>query len=169
MGFFSWKCALTGKSVPAYPYAGRPVKGSTVVMVLPDDSVVRGVYDGYGHISGHDVYDLIAPFFFKRPHARGGDFFGNTKYITSPEGEKFEVDQFNWSEPIEAFGGKSLNALAKEGYEITSDFYLLHAAKMIKIVREDAYKGQRYEELPGSEDCPDQGYFYSEDEEEAED
>jgi hypothetical protein len=163
MGFFSWKCAVTGKSIPAYPHAGRQVKGSIIVMVLPDDSVVRGIYDGYGHINGHGIYDLIAPFFFKRFNATRADFFDNVKYITSPEGKEYEIEQFNWAEPLAAFDGRSLNDLKAAGYQITSNFYRLQAAKMIKIVRDDAYKGQSYHELPGSEDCPDQGFFYSED------
>ena len=64
MGFFSFLCAKTGRSIPAYPHANRPRVDSEVVLVTPSDEIYRGVYDGYGNIctgdDTSDVYDIIA-------------------------------------------------------------------------------------------------------------
>jgi hypothetical protein len=160
MGFFSWKCAVTGDSIPAFPYAGRPERLSKVVMVLPDNKLVSGVYDGYGHIGGQDVYDLIVPYYFGVDEPVRELLFNRNKYITSPGGEQVTVDVFSWEEPLPGFGKMTLNELRQKGYTIETDFDRLRAAGMIKIVRQDAFTGQAHDELPASEDCPDQGYFY---------
>jgi hypothetical protein len=161
MGFFSWKCALTGKSIPAYPDAGRSLASSTVLMVLPDNTHVAGVYDGYGNIGDKDVYDLVAPFYFDDKHATRAHIFNNNKYITTPDGEEVTIQQLNWAEPLQRFDGMTLNDLVQAGHTVEQDFYRLQDKGFIKIVRQDAYGGESYDELPASERCPDQGYFYS--------
>lgn len=161
MGFYSWKCALTQKSIPAYPYADRPVEDSTVRLILPDDSHVVGVYDGYGNINGQDVLETLAPFFFNDPDATRDDVFNEKKYLTSPVGKEFTIQQFMWNEPLADFDGNSLNQLRHAGWKIDEDFYRIKP--MIKIVRDDAYNGETYDELPASEDCPCQGFFYGRD------
>ena len=80
MGFYSWLCAKSKESIPAFPHAGRQIWHSEVVQVLPDNSKVEGIYDGYGNIDGVDVYDSIAPFYFKRKNATREDIFSNKKY-----------------------------------------------------------------------------------------
>jgi hypothetical protein len=170
MGFFSWKCSKSGKSIPAYPYAKRPIEDSDVVLVLPDNSTVKGIYDGYGNIttadgSELDIYDLMAKFYTGKPEATRDDIFTNTKYMTSPEGTKYTIEQFNWEEPIKLLGGKTLNQLKGEGWEIESDYD--RSDGMVKLVRADCYlpKEDTYENLKSSEDCPDQGFFYGDDDE----
>jgi len=97
MGFFSWKCAVCDESIPAYPWAGKDIEMSHVVMVLPDNTTKVGIYDGYGNIEldneeGEiDVYETIAPFYFKKPS-----------------------------------DGMSMNDLQQSGWDITSDFYLIN-------------------------------------------
>jgi hypothetical protein len=59
MGFSSWNCAVDNTSIPAYPYANKPQVESEVVLVLPDDTTVEGVYDGYGRISGKQVLETV--------------------------------------------------------------------------------------------------------------
>lgn len=163
MGFFSWKCAVCDESIPAHPWAGKDIEMSHVVMVLPDNTTKAGIYDGYGNIEldneeGEiDIYETIAPFYFKKPCVRR-DVFNNTKYLISPDGEKHTIDQFRYDEPLSKFNGMSMNDLQQSGWDITSDFYLIQP--MIKIVRFDQYHGQSYEELKSSESCPDQGFFY---------
>lgn len=76
MGFFSYRCSKTGRSIPAYPHAGLPEPLSCVVLVLPDDSIVWGTYDGYGHIKSlHDgpidIFDKLAPFVTGDPTSTG--------------------------------------------------------------------------------------------------
>ncbi len=163
MGFFSWKCAVCDESIPAYPYAGRDMELSHIVMVLPDNTTKSGIYGGYGDITldndeGEiDVYETIAPFYFKKKCKRDA-VFNIKKYLTSPEGKKYTINQFMYDEPLKKFSGMSLNQLRESGWDITSDFYLIQP--MIKIVRFDQYHGQAYEDLKPSESCENQGYFY---------
>ena len=71
MGFSSWMCSKSKLSIPAFPWADLPGECSKVVVVLPDDTVIRGHYDGYGKVSFkdengiqafYDIPDLIREF-----------------------------------------------------------------------------------------------------------
>ena len=169
MGFSSWLCSKTEKSIPAFPHAGRPVEESTVVLVLPDDSTVIGIYDGYGSVDGTDVYEAVGH------HVLGDsdrdNVFNNQKHFTNGD-TKFSVNKFNWGEPLvhtNAINGtkipkeylnKSMNALIQDGWKYTNNFHDVMAA--VKLVVEDDYKGEKYKDLPVSKSCPNQGFFYEE-------
>lgn len=157
MGFFSWHCAKSKVSIPT-PYLDLPSVLSDVVLVLPDNKTIEGMYNGYGEIDGTDIYEVLAPYHFKRPSTRE-DVFRPIKYITAPNGDKFTISQFNYAEPLAQFEGRSLNDLKSQGYGITTDFDAVDS--MVKIVRKDMYNGEKYSELPISKGCRDQGYFYS--------
>ena len=60
MGFFSWRSCVSGHDI-MNEYSELH-EGITVV--LPDDRVLTGVYDGYGRVQGEDIYDEIAGFMF---------------------------------------------------------------------------------------------------------
>jgi hypothetical protein len=162
MGFFSWKCAKCKGSIPAYPHAGFDKKLSDVVLVLPDNTVLVGTYDGYGGIETEvgtiDVYETIAPYYFGRIDATRDDVFNTNKLIIAPDGSTFTVNQFRYDEPLELFAGKSLNDLRSEGYTVTTDFDVIQ--EMIKIVRQKHYMGESYDQLETSESCENQGFFY---------
>jgi len=49
MGFFSWKSAISKKSIPA-GYDG-------IVVILPDNSIKEGLYNGYGCVLDIDTED----------------------------------------------------------------------------------------------------------------
>lgn len=154
MGFFSWLDSKDESSIPAYPYAGREKKESEVVLVLPDDSTVAGVYDGYGNIDGKDVYELIAPFI----GLKNRDEIFSTKKTVSYNGEKKVIYQFDYEEPLKEFGGLTLNELVKKGAKISTNFD--KTRDKIKIVKKYNYKNEKYKDLAISKDCPDQGFFY---------
>lgn len=181
MGYFSWKCAVSGHSIPAGGVRGLGDELSHVVFVLPDNKVFVGIYDGYGQVMDDEteelieIYGTIAPYFFNNPNAIRDDVFNHKKYLTTPDGRhQVTITLFNWQTPImiEHFSsqgdivtgilGKTMTQLKLEGWSITSDFYRLQKSGMIKLVRFDHYHGQPFADLKGSEPCPDQGYFYSE-------
>lgn len=116
MGYFSWKCAKSGKSIPAYPNAKRDIRESTVFLILPDNTRVSGVYDGFGCINhgiqSVDIYDALAPF------------------VIGPGATSNDVTNYSVFQ------------------------------KYIKIVRADMYSGEKFDELPISERCDRQGFFY---------
>ena len=55
MGYFSWNCAESGASIPV-DYK------KNIVLVLPDDTVVKGQYNGYGSIDNVNLYEYFKPF-----------------------------------------------------------------------------------------------------------
>lgn len=62
MGFFSWTCAVSGKSI-LNEYAIRENRLSESLMdcylITPDKTYHEKAYEGYGVFDGHDVYDLL--------------------------------------------------------------------------------------------------------------
>ena len=58
MGFFSWNCAVSGKSV-ANRYSGRPASETNCYLVTPDKRYHEPSYEGYGAFGGIDVYELL--------------------------------------------------------------------------------------------------------------
>lgn len=163
MGFFSWKCSKTHQSIPAYPHANKPIEMSKVVVVLPDNRKLTGVYDGYGNVDGIDIHDELAKCMFPdRINPTREDIFSNKKYAEK-DGTKITFEMFNWDTPVSKLDGLTMNKATQAGWKITSNFDI--ASKMIKIVRADAYNGETYDQLKTSEDCPDQGFFYDDEEE----
>ena len=167
MGFSSWLCSKTQKSIPAFPYAGRLQRESEVVLVLPDDSTVTGVYDGYGHIDATDVYTAVGK------HVLGTEdreeVFNSIKNFYKDSEAGFSLDKFNWEEPItkedvvagelpEKYLGAKMNDLHADGWRYKNNFHKVMDA--VKIVRKDSYANEKYSELAVSKNCPNQGFFY---------
>jgi hypothetical protein len=181
MGFFSFKCAKTNKSIPAYPYARLPKHLSNVVMVLPDDTTFSGVYDGYGNICNEhgegqrEVYDMIAKYMYGEEN-RDLIFNNKKNFFTEHGQELFTITKFDWAEPtkkeefsnylsekdIEKYVGMSMNEMnEKYNFEVQTDFE--KAGELIKIVRSDVYMDELFQVLSPSESCENQGYFYDDD------
>lgn len=115
MGLFSWKCAVSGKSI-AVAGGETPSKQSSCVLVTPDAIFHERAYEGYGVFCEQDVYALLGD---------GDRDKGIDSYYGSAE-PKFKI----------------------------------------KIVLKEYFRGQSYDELPESEECEYQGYFYPSDDDE---
>ena len=175
MGFYSWKCAKTKQSIPAYPDAGFERCYSEVVLVTPKRNYY-GVYDGYGGIDGVDVYDVMAEIISGGKHTSRRYVFQNIKQISfldDPESD-FIVDLFHYETPLlgnmvcqpsrndmsSRLLGLTLNQI-QQHFDV--EIYNLHleaANQHIKIVLQTAYNGESFDELEPSEDCEFQGFFY---------
>lgn len=59
MGFFSWKCAKSGISIPSVFNEEIPNKYSKVILVTPKNRKIKGIYDGYGRINNRDIFEEI--------------------------------------------------------------------------------------------------------------
>jgi len=70
MGMFSWRSCVSGHDI--MNHHGELHEGITVV--LPDDRVLTGSYDGYGRVDGIDIFDELAGILF------GKDAAGNALY-----------------------------------------------------------------------------------------
>jgi hypothetical protein len=172
MGFFSFKCAKSNASIPAYPDAGLPKEASLVIMITPKDRIIEGIYDGYGNIGNRDIYAEIAQDLYGKYDR--DLIFGDAKFLMVDNRVFGEVKKFQWDEPIKKSDviasanmeieniiiGSTLNELQDDGAQIKSIFDSVKG--MIKIVRKDHYNGEKYNELIASKDDPDQGFFYDE-------
>lgn len=58
MGFFSWKCAVSGESI-ANVHSGQPKYKSKCYLVTPEATYYESAYEGYGDFGGYNVYALI--------------------------------------------------------------------------------------------------------------
>jgi hypothetical protein len=169
MGFFSFKCAKSNISIPAFPYARMPDKASRVVMVTPNNDRIEGMYDGYGNIGGVDVFYVIAECIYGKADR---DLIFKPSHKVYKRGV-YVCETYNayWDDPLEdkhirARGkgyefliGKTMNDLVAIGFKFVSIYD--EAVKMIKIVRADHYNGETYEELKPSKECRAQGTMYT--------
>lgn len=159
MGFYSFLDSKTGQSIPAFPYADFNKKESEVCIVLPDDSVIKGTYDGYGRIGQANVYDLISP--FVSGFSTDSDFIFNNEKTIKFKDKLVTVSVFSYEKPLDEFDGLTLNDITKLGGEITTNFN--RATKLIKIVKLSNYNGEKFDDLSVSQCCPFQGFFYDSD------
>jgi hypothetical protein len=160
MGFSSFLDAKTGSTIPAYPWAECPLVESEVVMVLPDDTTIEGVYDGYGRINDKRIYEILAPYVLGAG-ATESDVFSDLKTVEFPDGKVYTVKKFHYDDPIKSLGGISLNQALKKGAKITTNYDKLE--NFIKVVKKYNYNGETFNDLPASEWCCYQGFFYPED------
>lgn len=121
MGLFSWKSALSGKSI-ASSDSILPMKYSDCYLITPTKTYHETNYLGYGIFDGVDIYELL-----------GREIVGIEKAKTMQVEELREIGIFKPA-PFD-----------------------------IKIVLAEEYRGQKYDELPRSEDCPYQGVDFDED------
>jgi len=129
MGFFSFKCAKSGKSI-SNKYS---IMGATpCVLVTPEGNYKEYDYEGYGEFGGIDVFVWLA--------YANGLVEGNLEDI---------LNNYSLYEKARDAG---IELYFKE--DKPEDY------KPIKIVALDAYEGEKYDELPASEDDEAQGFFY---------
>lgn len=135
MGFFSWRCAKSGKSISnAYSTRGA----EPCALVTPEGVIEEHNYDGYGEFGGIDAYAWLA-------------------YANGLVPEIKSLEELKNSDQ-DAIRGKGIDLFFSD--EKPEDY------KPIKIVALSEYDGEPYWALAASEDCPWQGYFYDEEDEE---
>lgn len=170
MGFFSYKCAKSNVSIPAFPHASLPLEASKVVMVTPKNRKIMGVYDGYGRIDGHDIFEeIVFDLYGKRDREL---VFGPVKFLMF-DGQVFgEVKMSMYDDPIKEEDiialkykeftplvvGSTLNEMVDNGIAVKSLYDSVE--RMIKIVRQDHYNNESYDQLPPSKRDETQGFFY---------
>lgn len=130
MGFFSWECAASGRSI-SNAYSSRGAE--PCALVTPDGLVEELRYDGYGEFGGIDAYAWVA-------YANG---------LTTG------IDSLD---DLRAADQEALRDLGIGIACYDEDNAAL--AFPIKIVSLECYTGQSYAYLPASKSCPAQGYFY---------
>ena len=180
MGFFSWLTSDTNKSI-ANNWSTRST--FPVHMVTEDGQIfTENNYDGYGVFGGKDMYVLIA----EMNGYKGADdeetrqlAFDKIWVRGIMKGDKvynYSEDFVNYQSPIESEGGLCANDLiSQHGWSSFGDNgeFQEWADKGIKVPKlverlpnTNADWKQWWDSLPYPESCPDQGFFYPDEDEE---
>ena len=182
MGFFSWKTSDTEKSIPSH-YSSRPT--FKVHMITEDGQVfTEDNYEGYGVFGGKDLYVLAAEmngFKGNTDDDTRQNFFDKIWLRGVQEGDvklTYNIDFKNYQAPIPSQMGKTANQLIEfDGWKSFGDnggfkYWSDLGFKMPKLVEEleceptnkEEWK-QYWDRLDYPLDCPDQGFFYPDDDE----
>lgn len=180
MGFFSWRCAKTGKSIPNM-HSGRASRPVYVLQPGKQGNVRADAYDGYGVFAGIDMHEWLA---VQNAEALGLDIGGVDDFerarilgikmamgdvLVNPKtGDRWSIiddarplvgGNFfpgNYAEIIPIYG-LSANDCVKQGIlEKVAISDLIEIPFPIKLSFEDV----PYESVGASEPCPNQGFFY---------
>lgn len=179
MGFFSWHTSDTEKSI-ANKYSNR--KTFPVHMVTEDKQIfTENDYEGYGVFGGKDMYVLIAEM-----NGYKGETDEETRQLAFDKiwvrgikkGDKkycYGEDFVRYDLPIESEGGLCANDLLTQhgwsSFGDSGDFqdWAEQGFKVPKLVERlpntNADWKQWWDSLPYPESCRDQGFFYSDEDE----
>ena len=175
MGFFSWRSCVSGHDI-MNNYGGDGLYDG-IAIILPDNTIISGDFDGYGKISTeegemHSVYGLMAKLLFG---IEDRDLvFGTTKRFFKDDKLCFVLDKFNYGEPVLAdevkqvegevdintIIGENMNDIRDMGFVVKTTFD--EANSLIKVMhRSEVKEGMKYDELPVSESAEGQGHWLS--------
>lgn len=180
MGFFSWKTADTQESIPNVYAEREPV---TVFMLQPsgEPSIVEHSYEGNGQFAGMNVHLWLAN---NNAAALGFDIdalsYGDlillgiglecgTVMRDTQTGEYWHIYSdyrailpgryvaLRYNEVIPELGDSANNLRESGRFE---SLEIADAVDPPYPLKFSFNKNARYEDLPASERCPDQGFFY---------
>lgn len=138
MGFFSWKTMDTDKSISNE----SSVRGTFRVQMMDDKGNVwtEDNYEGYGIFGGKDYYELLAEMNGLKPNDDVYNCMSPEQYTDYMRGQGIDLAFRENGSGDHSFGVKYPNLV-------------------------EMAKGWTYQHC-GPDSCPDQGYFYGDDEEE---
>lgn len=177
MGYFSWCCAISKKSIPVnYP---KPIH-----LILPDNTVLSGHYDGYGRIhnnTGDEINIMDAVFSqIKDKYGLRGGAFDNRGVRCAKTDKVFNYGLHfkGYDQTLKGYN-KSVNDLLASGEFVELKSNYDYVMEHIKIIADPYYKSPpansalfitgkkkskkfNYDKLSVSKVCPYQGFFYPE-------
>ena len=121
MGVFSWKCAVSKKSIPNN-MLGLDPEHSNVILVTPDNRKLHGSYDGYGRLevegNSYDIFEeVMKP---NPPTDRYGNHLASAPFFDSYDEAMKRVKLVLYSE----YTGQSYEELdTSENCEYQGHFY----------------------------------------------
>lgn len=168
MGFFSWTCAKTGLPIMANVPSHEEAWSKVVALYADGRTKVRGLYDGYGRIDGHEIADdMVGPqrpklvlqaFYENEPYAAiarrsedepGQGYFHDRRFIAAMFDATAEcaIDGHQYRERRKAF-----NALVEAG----GDAVASRLCEPTKHARDLIYRSERVlERFQRAEDADD--------------
>ena len=185
MGFFSWQTADTQESIPNI-HSGHH-KGPVYLLQPHGKPPIREPrYDGYGDFNGISAYEWLAKANLPQNVTSGANsnelyLWGVSLalgewYVHAATGKNYTCfEQFDdvilaahgaqigerplhlgcrFDEPLDAFSGQTMNEAIAAG-TVTS-----HRLDLPYPLKFSFDPEARYEDLPASQNCPQQGFFY---------
>lgn len=179
MGFFSFMTADTNESIPSH-YSGRNIK--PVYMLQPNgEHICEPFYEGYGVFGGVDCYQWVAEnnpdnlkvdiktlndeekrlagiglclgsIYIDVRNEELWSIFHDERFIVETKHHKGTYDDFN-----DDLGGTPNDLIAKG---ILKEIPIKSLSPLKHPLKFSFDKNASYWDLPGSEECPHQGYFY---------
>lgn len=180
MGFFSWKTSEDKVSIPNV-HSGRSI--STVYLIQPNGRppIAEPSYDGFGYFGGVNAFNWIFENNEKIPSADLSQLSVEEIFmlgVSMVNGEVCRDTQTGeiwhifidarhvvlgnyacttWSDDIPRFGESANDLLTSGRFELIDICDLVDFKYPLKF----SFNPEAvYEEIPTSECCPDQGYFY---------
>lgn len=175
MGFFSWKTADTGESI-ANRHSSRPVKPVYLLQPNGQPPIKESSYDGYGRFGNVDAYNWLAKVNFGTENmlhvainADCGGYHEDDDHVylcsmhLTEKDFRAAVQTDKKVVSFETYGsvlpnGKTPNECIQNGLWRVARIKLTYPLKF--SFNPDAV----YEDLPASQSCEYQGYFYPEEE-----
>lgn len=176
MGFFSWKTADTQMSI-ANVYSDRPVRNVYLLQPNGKPPIAEDAYEGYGDFGGKDAYEWLA-----EQHGLTGREAGIAlQYLTVLRHKETDTVYYcalhATAELLKDFGVQARQIKQFGRYDeliVLNDIEASindHRAAgrlaeesmqhLLKYPLKFSFdKDARYEDLPASESCEHQGYFY---------
>lgn len=189
MGYFSWRvCDGDKSSIPVSAVSTHPNSGKIVYLLQPNGkaSIACSRYEGFGNFGGTDAYAWVAlnnlPLSATKTCSQEeletlGIALDMGEYYDAGNGHLYsfhyhkivdELEPFegNYGTPQALYDDLTPNELIKSGKWVAKPIRELFGLTEdnFKPLKFSFDKDAIYEELPASEDCPHQGFFYPEDE-----
>lgn len=165
MGFFSWRCAISNKSIP-HDYEGK------IHLILPNNKKISGYYDGYGDISENSIMHKVC----KALNLEGepwdkrgvGCRLTGKKYFFGEDFENYEsilkdfdltVNECLRQKLVEDLEGNYEKCM--KNVKIVTDYALNNPPNTFKFIDiKRRLKDLKFEDLSTSPECEYQGFFY---------
>lgn len=189
MGFFSWKTCDTDESIPAAG-SGRPMKPVYLLQPNGQPPVKEECYEGYGVFGGLDTFSWLVN---TNAAALGidlsklddddvrslgisldvghvckdiktGEIWSVFQDATSLVGGRYFAG--NYAQVIPELGASASDLMASGRFKSVDIKEIVDLKYPLKF---SFNPKAAYEDLPASEICPDQGFFYEDDKDEEDD
>ena len=180
MGFFSFRSCVSGHDImnDYFDEENGTNLYDGMAILLPDNTIISGEYDGYGTITTedgeYDIYGLVSKELFGVDD-RGLCFSGPKRFYLN-DLYCFSVNKQSYAEPIlvdDVFDvsngfdvntiiGKDMNTLREREKDFTIKTTFDDANDMIKVMhRSEVKDGMKYDDFDTSEGAEGQGFWVS--------
>tara|TARA_R110000751_G_scaffold289942_1_gene396258 strand:+ start:22 stop:489 length:468 start_codon:yes stop_codon:yes gene_type:complete len=143
MGFFSWRSIVSGHDI-MNEYGGDDMYDG-IAILLPDNTIIKGEYDGYGRISGECIYGIMAKVLFPEQIKRLDEEWAK-----------------NWEDGENDSSFECRDTDDDRDIIFNTEGAFDQANKMIKVMlRSEVKEGMKYDDYKPSKNAEGQGHWIS--------